>query len=113
MHHRKKHHFRKRLKKHLKRAGKIIVHHLTFKGFVDRFTMIIASIQFSVWLPQIVKILQTKDVSGISPYSLLMILFLNAVWFVYGMVHHERPMLISCAGSSACVTVILISMALI
>ena len=77
--------------------------------FINRLTMTIAVIQGVVWIPQIIKILQTQNVSSISIYSIGLLWMTSLVWLTYGIYHGEKPIIISAGGSSICIGIIVIS----
>lgn len=47
-----------------------------------------------VSIPQILLIYSGKDASGVSPTMFLLLMFFNALWLVYGIVHREVPLMI-------------------
>lgn len=46
-------------------------------------------------LPQVVQLYVTKDASSLALPTWLVLGLLNLVWFYYGLVHKERPIIIT------------------
>ena len=44
-------------------------------------------------LPQLIKILDTKDASGVSLTSWIGFSIFSLVWLIYGLVHKEKPII--------------------
>ena len=53
-------------------------------------------------IPQIIKIFITKDAEGVSLLSYAAFVILSFVWFSYGVVHKEKPIIITHILWAAC-----------
>ena len=45
-------------------------------------------------IPQVLKIWMEKDASGVSMLSWASFSVISVMWFIYGMLHKERPVMI-------------------
>jgi len=63
--------------------------------FLDEFLLAVAVIAPLMNLPQIIKILIEKDASGVSLISWIMYTVMAIPWLIYGLVHKEKPIIVS------------------
>lgn len=61
----------------------------------DRLMLIVAVAGPLALVPQVVQTLETKDVSGLSFLTWMLWTLLSVVWVAYGLLHKERPIVIS------------------
>ena len=84
-------HIRKRIYQNLEKYP----HPNKWKRFVDRFIYVTAIFGPLVSIPQILKIWAEKDASGISFITWLGFLFGAIFWLFYGIMHKEKPIILS------------------
>ena len=65
--------------------------------FLDNLLLVIAVIGPFSNLPQIIKIFAFKSSQGVSTLTFSLFLFFNIIWFTYGVVHKEKPLIIAFA----------------
>ncbi len=65
--------------------------------FLDKLLLVIAVIGPLVTIPQIIEIFETQDASNLSPLTWGMYCVFNILWFIYGIVHKEKPIMITYA----------------
>ncbi len=63
--------------------------------FLDRFLIVIAVLGPLIALPQILQIFTLKSAAGVSTLSWGLYAFFNVPWFIYGVVHKDKPISIS------------------
>jgi uncharacterized protein with PQ loop repeat len=63
--------------------------------WLDRALLVIAVIGPLVTIPQIIQVFQTNDSSNISPITWGSYMFFNLFWLAYGIVHKEKPIIIT------------------
>lgn len=63
--------------------------------FLDRFLIIIAAVGPIVSVPQIIKLYETRAVEGFSIITWILLAVMNIFWIIYGIVHKEKPLVIS------------------
>jgi MtN3 and saliva related transmembrane protein len=66
-----------------------------FKRGLDYLMYGVGLIQWTALLPQIVSVYVYHQTSGISIPTWTLLAFFNALWAIYGLVHKEKPILIS------------------
>jgi len=62
---------------------------------LDRIIYVAGVLGPIMTLPQIIKIYFFKDASGISLITYLLFAIFSGVWLIYGIVHREKPIIIS------------------
>jgi len=63
--------------------------------FLDDILLVVAVIGPLVTIPQIIQIFTTQDVRGLSPITWGMYALFNILWLIYGVVHKEKPLIIT------------------
>ena len=63
--------------------------------FLDNLLIVVAMIGPFVTLPQILTIYIGRNADGVSSLSWIMYAVINVPWFVYGIVHKEKPIIIT------------------
>jgi uncharacterized protein with PQ loop repeat len=87
------HHIHKRKRVHQKLEK--YPHPNPWINFLDRLLIVLAVIGPMTNIPQIAKIYIEKNASGLSLLSWLLYFFLSIPWILYGIVHKEKPIIIS------------------
>lgn len=64
---------------------------------LDDILLVVAVIGPLVTIPQIVQIFTTQDVRGFSPITWGLYAFFNILWLIYGIVHREKPLIVTYA----------------
>jgi uncharacterized protein with PQ loop repeat len=67
------------------------------KKFLDKIIFAVAFIMPLMTLPQIYNIWVLKDATGVSVATWSAFLFFALIWLSYGIVHKEKPLIISYA----------------
>lgn len=62
---------------------------------LDKVLLVVAIVAPLTTLPQIIQIFQTHDSSNISGITWGLYAFFNLFWLVYGIVHKEKPIIIT------------------
>lgn len=62
---------------------------------LDRFLVVIAVLCPLTSLPQLVKIIFEKSAAGVSIATWTLLAFLAIPWLVYGLVHRDKPIILS------------------
>ena len=65
--------------------------HAAAKAFFDKLMYALAIITPLTNLPQLLKIWLYNNAAGVSSLSWAMFTLMSAMWFIYGLVHKERP----------------------
>lgn len=65
------------------------------KKVLDDMIMVIAIFGPLANVSQIIKIFSARDAGGLSGFSWALYATFNVVWIIYGIVHKEKPILIS------------------
>lgn len=86
------HHLHKRKRVHKKKEP--YPHPQPFKRWLDHFIYIIGCLGPLFGGVQAYKIWDGKDAAGISLVTYAFLLFNDVVWFVYGAVHKEKPIML-------------------
>lgn len=86
------HHIHKRKRIHQKHEK--YPHPLPLKRFFDKAIYALGIIGPAGAIPQVYKIYATQDASSISLIMFANNLFLNVVWFTYGYLHKEKPLML-------------------
>tara|TARA_Y100000310_G_C20425599_1_gene688899 strand:- start:59 stop:382 length:324 start_codon:yes stop_codon:yes gene_type:complete len=68
-----------------------------FKKLLDKIILGVAFIMPLMTLPQIYNIWILKDATGVSVMTWSAFLFFACIWLSYGIVHKEKPLIISYA----------------
>lgn len=71
-----------------------VLHKKKFIRFVDKLALFVSIAAPLTALPQIIQIFVTKDVSGISPTTWFLLTLINMFWFIYGVSHKIRPIIV-------------------
>ena len=87
------HHFHKR--KRVYELGEPYPHPEKHKRFVDKIIYVIGVIGPVMTLPQILKIFILKDAAGVSAVSWLAYAIVSLFWIYYGILHKEKPIIIT------------------
>ena len=64
--------------------------------FLDNLIIVCSIIGPMFALPQVISAWNAKDISGLSVYTWVAWLILSLIWICYGIVHKEKPIIISC-----------------
>lgn len=63
--------------------------------FLDNLVLLVAVIGPVTNLPQIFKIFSEKNAAGISVFTWMLWIVMSIIWLIYGIVHKEKPIIIS------------------
>ncbi len=63
------------------------------KKTMDRFIYILTPVTVLIFVPQLAKIWIDKNISGVSLVSWFGMLIGSFFWFLYGIIHKEKPMI--------------------
>lgn len=63
--------------------------------WLDNILLVVAVIGPLVTIPQIMEIFKTRDVANLSPITWGSYACFNLFWILYGVVHKEKPILIT------------------
>jgi uncharacterized protein with PQ loop repeat len=64
---------------------------------LDDILLVVAVIGPLVTIPQIVQVFTTQDVRGLSSITWGLYALFNILWLIYGIVHKEKPLIITYA----------------
>jgi len=84
-------HRRKRVYKKLE----MYPHENKWINFLDKFLIVVAVIGPLIALPQILQIFIFKSAMGVSGLSWGLYALFNIPWFIYGIVHKDKPIAIA------------------
>jgi len=84
-------HKRKRIHEHHEEFP----HPHPFKRFMDKAIFIVGFISPIMTLPMLYKIFSLQTAAGLSFISYLTYLFTTAFWFLYGVLHKEKPIYVT------------------
>ena len=87
------HHFHKRKRIHKKLEK--YPHPDKFKRFLDKFIYVVGVAAPIFTLPQIYSIWIGKNAAGVSLVTWSAYAFSGVIWFVYGIVHKEKPLIVT------------------
>ena len=87
------HHIHRRKRVHKKLE--IYPHKNKWIRFLDRFLIVVAIFGPLIALPQIFRIFAFKSAAGVSGLSWGLYALFNIPWFIYGIVHKDKPIVIS------------------
>ena len=87
------HHIHKRKRVHKKL--KAYPHENKWVNFLDRFLIVVAVIGPLIALPQIIRIFVFNSAAGVSGLSWGLYALFNIPWFIYGIVHKDKPIMIA------------------
>lgn len=87
------HHIHRRKRVHRKLSS--YPHKKKWVRSLDRFLIVIAVIGPLIALPQILQIFTSGDASGVSSLSWGLYALFNVPWFIYGVVHKDKPIKIA------------------
>ena len=87
------HHLQKRKRIHLKKEK--YPHPDKFKRIIDKIILFVAIIGPLITLPQVLKIWVEQDASGVSALSWSGYSLSSVLWFTYGILHKEKPLIIA------------------
>ena len=65
------------------------------KNLFDKLIYAAAIVGPLVTLPQILKIWMDKSIEGLSIYTWLGFMAISSLWLVYGILHKEKPIIVS------------------
>lgn len=68
------------------------------KRFFDKAVLIVGIITVLLSIPQITKIFLEKTAAGVSTVTWVTFLISAVFWFAYGIIHKEKPIIITYAG---------------
>lgn len=86
---------------HFHRRKRIYLHHEPFphpikwKRSLDKIIYVIGIVGPLMTLPQIYPIWSTQKAVGVSIFSWLAYMVIALVWLIYGIVHREKPIIIT------------------
>lgn len=66
-----------------------------FRNFFDRFIYVIGIGGPSMTIPQIIKIWDGKNASGISLIAWFGYTIFSILWLIYGILRHEKPIIVT------------------
>lgn len=66
-----------------------------FKRFYDKFILFFGIIGPLLAIPQLVKIWIEQNAAGVSLFSWIAFLCIATSWLVYGIIHKEKPIIVS------------------
>ena len=87
------HHYHKRKRVHKKLEK--YPHPDKFKRIIDKIIYIAAFAGPIMTIPQVIGIWVGKNSSGVSVISWISYAILSSIWLIYGIVHKEKPIIIS------------------
>lgn len=87
------HHIRKRIHHKYEEYP----HPHKFKRFIDRAIYVVGIVGPLMTIPQIVKIWVYQNASGVSLASWIAFSITSSFWLMYGIVHKEKPIIITYA----------------
>lgn len=87
------HHVHKRKRIHHKKE--VFPHPHKWVNFLDNFLLFIAVLGPVVVIPQIVKVYLHQEVTGLSIWTWGLLTIGAVPWVLYGLVHKEKPIIIS------------------
>lgn len=87
------HHVHRRKRAHQKLSA--YPHENKCVRFLDKFLIVIAVVGPLIALPQILQIFVSKDASGVSGLSWGLYAVFNIPWFIYGVIHKDKPITIA------------------
>ena len=64
-------------------------------NFLDKFLIVVAIIGPLIAVPQILQIFIMKNATGVSGLSWGLYALFNLPWFIYGVVHKDKPIMIA------------------
>ncbi|MBW2990411.1 hypothetical protein KY348_01765 [Candidatus Woesearchaeota archaeon] len=87
------HHFHRRKRIHQKHEP--YPHPDKFKRFIDKAILVVCVIMPLMALPQVIKIWFEKNAVGVSAFSWGAFIFFGIFWLIYGILHKEKPIIIT------------------
>ena len=87
------HHIHKR--KRMCKKLKTYPHKNKWINFLDKFLIVVAVIGPLIALPQIIRIFVFNSAAGVSGLSWGLYALFNIPWFIYGIVHKDKPIMIT------------------
>jgi uncharacterized protein with PQ loop repeat len=87
------HHIHQRKRVHHKLES--YPHQNKWVRFLDKFLIVIAVVGPLIALPQIFQIFAIKSAEGVSSLSWGLYALFNIPWFIYGVVHKDKPITIA------------------
>lgn len=67
----------------------------TLTRFLDRLMYLVGVLAPFALLPQVVRLYETRSSDGISLATWILLACSNVLWFLYGIVHKDKPIFIS------------------
>lgn len=65
-----------------------------WKRILDKVMLGVGAMVPLVSIPQVFLIYSSQNASGVSPFTFFMLALFNILWFTYGLVHREKPIII-------------------
>jgi len=75
---------------------------------VEIIGYIAAAITMIATTPQVVKIIKTKDASGVSYPTYVLTILADLAWLIYGIISNNWPIIVSDAGALLLAVIVLI-----
>lgn len=88
-------HYHLDLRKRLYKKLEMYPHPEAFKRFLDRIMVFVAIAGPIAMLPQVYQAFASQDTKGLSVITWVVWTFISVIWFIYGLVHKEIPILVS------------------
>lgn len=91
------HHLHKRKQKSQNKSKKLAKYpHPNPKiKFFEKYITVVATVGPLVTIPQIWKIYSTQNAMGVSFITFSLIAVVNISWLIYGLIHKEKPIIIT------------------
>src|SRR3989339_1582126 len=86
------------LRKRIHKKHEAYPHPQKGKRMLDKIITPIVLLGPLVFLPQVIKVWVEKDASSLSPFTWIAITIIGIVWFIYGVVHKEPPIILAYTG---------------
>ena len=83
---------------HLRKRKEPFPNSNKLKRFMDKAVIAVGIISFLFTIPQVTKIWVGKDAAGVSLISWVTFTIAAVFWLIYGILHKEKPIIITYAG---------------
>lgn len=70
-------------------------HPAPWKGFLDKIIYVVGITTPIILLPQLIEVWSSHNVAGLSLMTWMGFGFINLLWFLYGIIHKENPIIIA------------------
>ncbi|MDP3966138.1 MAG: SemiSWEET family transporter [archaeon] len=87
------HHFH--LRKRIHSKGEVYPNPNKKIRVLDKIIYIVGIIGPAMLLPQVIKIFTSKNAEGVSFFSYAFLAIFSIIWLLYGIVHKEKPIIIT------------------